>query len=63
MHQSRMLYIHSKYVLVQFSGTNSMRAVFHRLDRLLGQRLDLHEPLRGDQRLDDGLAALALADG
>src|SRR5262249_5872486 len=24
-HQSRMLYIHSKYVLLQFSGTNSMR--------------------------------------
>src|SRR5438552_3341514 len=24
-HQSRMLYIHSKYVLVQFSGMNSIR--------------------------------------
>src|ERR1700692_261793 len=25
IHQSRMLYIHSKYVLLQFSGTNWMR--------------------------------------
>ena len=37
-------------------------AVLHRLDGLLGQRLRLDEPLRGDQRLDDGLAALALAE-
>ena len=36
-----------------------------RLDRgdgLLGERLRFDEPLRGDERLDDGLAALALAE-
>src|SRR5687767_8728615 len=27
MHQSRMLYIHSKYVLLQLDGMNSMRPV------------------------------------
>ena len=36
-------------------------AIVHRLDGLLGQRLRLDEPLRGDQRLDDGLAAIAVA--
>ena len=43
-------------------GRNERDAAgFHRLDGLLGQRLGLDEPLRGDQRLHDGLAALALA--
>ncbi len=35
----------------------------HRRDGLFGQRLGVHEPLRGDQRLHDSLAAIALADG
>ena len=34
----------------------------HRLDRRLGQRLDLHPPLLRHERLDDGLAAIADAD-
>ena len=32
-------------------------------DSLLGERLHAHEPLRGEERLDDGLAAVAPADG
>ena len=37
--------------------------VAHRVDGRLGQRLDLDEPLRRDARLDDRVAALAVADG
>ena len=36
--------------------------VFHRANGGLRQRLHLHEPLRGEQRLDDRLAALAGSD-
>jgi len=32
------------------------------LDSLLGKRLHPHEPLRGDQRLDNGLRPVALTD-
>jgi hypothetical protein len=32
------------------------------IDGLLGQRLNLDEPLRGEARLDHGLAAVAVAD-
>src|SRR5262249_5872487 len=35
---------------------------FDGLDGPGGQRLHLHEPLRGDERLDYGFAALAFAD-
>ena len=31
-------------------------------DGLFGERLGLDEPLRGDERLDGGLAAIALAE-
>ena len=37
-------------------------AVLHHFDGLFGQRLRLDEPLRGDQRLDRRLAALARAE-
>ena len=37
-------------------------AVLRRRDRRRGQRLHPHEPLRRDQRLDDRVAALAVAD-
>jgi hypothetical protein len=36
-------------------------AVFHHRDSRLGERLHLHEPLLGNQRLHHGLATLALA--
>ncbi len=36
-----------------------MLARLHRLDRFFGERLGLDEPLGGDERLDDRLAALA----
>src|ERR1019366_5836485 len=35
--------------------------VFDRFDGAIGERLNLHEPLRREPRLDDGLAAIALA--
>ena len=35
--------------------------LLHHFDGAVGQRLDLHEPLRRKPRLDDGLAAAALA--
>ena len=35
----------------------------HGLDRLFGQRAHLHEPLLGDERLDDAARAIAMADG
>ena len=38
-------------------------AVFDRLDGRLGERLDLHEPLLRDERLDHRLAAVATPDG
>ena len=38
-------------------------AVAHRRKRLLGERLDAHEPLIGEHRLDHRLAARADADG
>src|ERR1019366_3481169 len=36
-------------------------AVFNGFDGSVGERLNLHEPLRREPRLDDGLAAIALA--
>ncbi len=36
-------------------------ALLHHLDRPIGQRLDLHEPLRRKPRLDDRLAPVTLA--
>ena len=43
-------------------GHEGDAAFFHGLDRRLGQRLHLHPPLLRNQRLDDRLAAMALAD-
>ena len=43
-------------------GNERDAPVFHRFDRGLGQRLHLHPPLLRNQRLDDGLAAMAFAD-
>src|ERR1700722_16051908 len=41
-------------------GNELDAALFHGFDRGIGQRLDLHPPLRGYQRLDDGPAGGAL---
>ena len=38
-------------------------AGFDHRDGFFGERLGAHEPLRGDERLDHRLAAVALADG
>ena len=59
MHQSLMLRIHSKYTPDQFSGTKRMRPVFDRRDRGRRERLDVDEPLIGEQRLEYGVAAIA----
>ena len=40
-----------------------MRAVAHGLERRLGERLHLHEPLVRQPRLDDGVAAVAMTNG
>ena len=37
-------------------------ALFNSRNRRLGERLDLHKPLRRQQRFDDGVAALAMSD-
>ena len=43
-------------------GTEAQRAVLHRSNRRLGERLHLHEPLLGDQRLDHALRAIRDGD-
>ena len=43
-------------------GHKADAAAAHRFHGLFGQRLHVHEPLRRNQRLDDGLAAVALAE-
>ena len=49
--------------LVPVVGDELDAAFVHRVHGFVGQRLGFHEPLRGDQRLHDGAAAIALADG
>src|SRR3989442_15295399 len=49
--------------LIPILGHELDPAVLHRGLRFFRQRLHAHEPLRGDERLDDGLAALARSDG
>jgi hypothetical protein len=41
-------------------GKNANRPVFHRLERRHRKRRHLHEPLVGETRLDDGIAAIAV---
>ena len=48
--------------LAPIGGNKNDAARFHGFDGLFGQRLGLDEPLRGDQRLDNGATARALAD-
>ena len=48
--------------MVQFCGNEADLAAFDDGDGLFGERLGLDEPLGGDERLDGGLAAVALAE-
>ena len=57
MHQSWMFPIQWKYVFAQPRARTRCVPSAHRLDRRLRQRLDLHEPLPREQRLDDRVAA------
>ncbi len=44
------------------NGFLAIRVRLHSGNRLVGKRLNLDEPLQGKPRLDDGFAAVAMAD-
>ncbi len=46
----------------ELNGLFAIRVRLDGGDGFLGERLDLDEPLRGEARLDDGFAAVAVAD-
>ena len=62
MFQSRMFSSQSVYVLVKRSGTICVWPYLHRAERAVRQRRHLDPPLHRDQRLDDGMAARAVAE-
>ena len=59
MHQSLILRIHSKYTPGPVIGYEADAAFFDRANRWRRERLDVDEPLIGQQRLQYGIAAIA----